>query len=88
MKKKEYTLFIGPTNFLPLGEYVIVEADRGEDLGVIVGSFPWQDYRRRKNVINARSEAPKIGRILRVASQLERSQLPAKNYREKEVLQV
>ena len=73
---------------MPLGEYVIVEADRGEDLGIIVGSFPWQDYRRRKNVINARSEAPKIGRILRVASQLERSQLPAKNFREKEVLQV
>ncbi len=79
----------GPQH-IDIGQFVIVEADNGEDLGVVTGVLSMQQLVQRR--LQARSVADEedadLGRILRIASDDERAQLPAKLHDEQEIVQV
>lgn len=83
-----------------IGSYVMVEADRGEDLGMVVAILSNETFRReqqRSSHLQQRYGAEEEmtdsrdiekGRILRVASPYEEHQLPIKSKDETTVIQV
>jgi len=66
---------------LDIGEFVKVEADRGEDLGVVINACHMQDFavERSNRKIEVKADRPRIGKIVRVATRSERAQLPEKH---------
>eukprot|EP00597_Dinobryon_sp_UTEXLB2267_P017196 CAMPEP_0201113610 /NCGR_PEP_ID=MMETSP0812-20130820/77932_1 /ASSEMBLY_ACC=CAM_ASM_000668 /TAXON_ID=98059 /ORGANISM="Dinobryon sp., Strain UTEXLB2267" /LENGTH=507 /DNA_ID=CAMNT_0047377161 /DNA_START=795 /DNA_END=2319 /DNA_ORIENTATION=- len=66
---------------LDVGEFVKVEADRGEDLGVVTDACHMQDLvvERSNRKIEVKADRPRIGKIVRVATRSERAQLPEKH---------
>mmetsp|Transcript_15380 Transcript_15380/g.22588 ORF Transcript_15380/g.22588 Transcript_15380/m.22588 type:complete len:216 (+) Transcript_15380:1250-1897(+) len=73
---------------LDVGEFVKVEADRGEDLGVVTDACHMQDLvvERSNRKIEVKADRPRIGKIVRVATRSERAQLPEKHRLEMYVL--
>ncbi|KAG8342587.1 hypothetical protein TRVL_06581 [Trypanosoma vivax] len=68
-KRKRVLQFESPTYVSP-GEYVVVGGDRGEDVGLVTHSWTHDDHG-----VNGENWAEGVGRVLRVASALEVSQL-------------
>ena len=80
------------TQSVEVGSFVIVEADRGEDLGVVVLIAP-RDSPLAIALNNANSAVTKAGegelkKILRIASLQERAELTEKAKDEMEILKV
>lgn len=77
------------SNYPKEGDFVIVEADRGIDLGMVVGAIPLGQYYRQMHFGNG-SEAVTIddGKILRVATLRETQQVSLKGRDEEEVFMV
>ena len=76
---------------LEIGQFVKVEADRGEDLGIITEMGRLADllgHNKQDRKIEAKGNKPKFGRILRLATIAERSQLPEKHLCELEAMEV
>lgn len=69
-----------PTSY-NIGDFVKVEADRGEDLGVITDIFPFTFFMERWQEMNLvmNEDNFKLGNILRSATLAERHQLPEKS---------
>lgn len=72
------------------GDFVIVQADRGEDLGVITDSYPVQTFIDRRYAMRAYmdEEDQNVGYILRVASPSETKLLPEKFQDEEMIFKV
>ena len=70
-------------------DFVVVEGDRGEDLGVVVAVLTMQDFvHRRMNDPRAAADNNNVDCILRLATIQERQQLPDKFNAEKNIVQV
>ena len=75
-------------------DFVVVEADRGEDIGVVVEILTMHAFmERRMNSVRAGGPPPdsddqNVGCILRMATLNERQQLPDKFHTEKDIVQV
>jgi hypothetical protein len=71
-----------------IGDFVVVEADRGEDIGVVVEIIPMKTFvERRIYMKNNVEDENVIGRILRLASVAERQFLSEKFHDEDDVVQ-
>lgn len=76
-------------------DFVVVEADRGEDIGVVVGILTLQAFMERRMIFDTQNngssghnqEEQAVGCILRLATALERKQLPIKFQFEKDVVE-
>lgn len=84
-----------PTTPLPnvvRGDFVIVAADRGEDMGIVTAIMNMQEFIDRRLTMSAKSNIQEedsiIGTILRVATLAERQQLPKKYRNEETVVKV
>jgi len=77
---RHYVLDTNASQHLKVGDFVIVDADRGEDLGIIIEFLPMLAFveRQRSMHISLEDEQNEVGRILREASAYERQQLPSK----------
>ncbi len=75
---------------ISVGDFVIVECDRGEDLGVVTGSVKMSEFVERRYLTKASldDDANDVGRILRLATVAERQQLPEKYHDEQNIIQV
>jgi putative ribosome biogenesis GTPase RsgA len=72
-----------------VGDFVVVEADRGEDIGVVVEVLPMKTFVERRIYMKTSVEDDNvIGRILRLASVAERQFLPEKFHDEESIVQV
>lgn len=76
-------------------DFVVVEADRGEDIGVVIEMMSMQTFMERRMSMarggrdqQADQEDQNVGCILRLATLHERQQLPDKFHTEKDVVQV
>lgn len=73
-----------------MGDFVIVNADRGEDLGIVTMVFTMQEFIDRRLAMSAKcniqEEDAVIGTILRLATLSERQQLPKKYKKEEAVV--
>lgn len=71
------------------GDFVITECDRGEDLGMVVNIINLQIYHEHKHqdIKFLDEEVFRIRQIIRLATRLEREQLPIKYHDEQTVLQ-
>jgi hypothetical protein len=70
------------------GDFVVVEADRGEDIGVVVEILPMKTFVERRIYMKATVDDENvIGRILRLASVAERQFLPEKFHDEENIVQ-
>lgn len=69
---------------------MVVEADRGEDIGVVVEILPMKSFVERRIYMknNTVDEENVIGRILRLASVAERQFLPEKFHDEENIVKV
>jgi len=80
------------TQVLKIGDFVKVEADRGEDLGIITEIMNSQEFIERgfrggQSLPNI-DEDYKVRKIIRPASLFERQRLPEKYHDEQCVLRV
>ena len=77
---RHYVLDPRAPQFLKVGDFVMVDADRGEDLGIIIEIITMKVYveRQRSMHISLEDEQNEVGRVLREASIFERDQLAAK----------
>lgn len=87
-----FTLSTPPGLVVSVGDMVIVDADRGEDLGVVTDILPMKTFVERR-IYQQRGAAHDddesvIGRIIRLASPSERQLLPEKYREEESVLQL
>ncbi|RYH13851.1 hypothetical protein EON65_34705 [archaeon] len=75
---------------IPVGEFVVVEADRGEDVGIVTDILSMKAFIEMRHMLkhSVDEEDSTIGRIVRVASASERQQLKAKTHDEQSVMQV
>lgn len=74
-----------------VGEFVIVEGDRGEDLGIVTQAMSMMAFIELKCQMNNSTldeHENSVKRILRVASTYERQQLPSKYYDEQQIIEV
>ncbi len=71
-----------------LGDFVVVDGDRGEDMGVVTDILSMMAFIEMKYMSNSSldEEENTVGRILRIATVYERQQLPAKFHDEKNVV--
>lgn len=78
---------------IKIGTYVKVEADRGEDLGIVYGVVPVEKFRPKQTPGNG-DESSQIGnvsnlkRVMRVATNDEISLLEVKNQEEEDLLKI
>lgn len=74
------------------GDFVIVAADRGEDMGIVTAVMNMQEFIDRRLTMSTKSNIQEedsiIGTILRVATLAERQQLPKKYRNEETVVKV
>lgn len=87
---RHYVLDPRAPTYLKIGDFVIVDADRGEDLGIIIELLPMMSFIERQRMlhISLDDEQNEVGRILRQASMYEREQLPGKYQDELLVIEV
>ena len=81
------------TRDIKVGTYVKVEADRGEDLGIVYGVVPVEKFRPKQSSAEGdeSSQANNISglkRVMRVATNDEISLLEVKNQEEEELLKI
>lgn len=80
------------TRDIKVGTYVKVEADRGEDLGIVFGVVPVDKFRPKPSGEGDESPQPgnvnNLKRIMRVATNDEISLLEVKNQEEEELLKI
>lgn len=75
-------------NSVNVGDFVVVEADRGEDIGIVTDVLPMKTFVERRIYMKTSVEDDNvIGRIIRVASVAERQFLPEKFHDEDNILQ-
>lgn len=75
-------------NSVTIGDFVVVEADRGEDIGIVSDVLPMKTFVERRIYMKTSVEDDNvIGRIVRVASVAERQFLPEKFHDEDNILQ-
>jgi hypothetical protein len=72
------------------GDFVVVQADRGEDLGIVTDSYPLQSFLDRRYAMRAYmdEEDQNVGYILRIASAAEKKLLPQKFHDEEMIFKV
>eukprot|EP01039_Chlorochromonas_danica_P007436 gene7436-8223_t len=72
-----------------VGEFVVVEADRGEDVGIVTEILPMKTFIERRYMMKTAvdDEDSTIGRIVRSATSTERQQLVEKYHDEQNVMQ-
>ena len=72
------------------GDFVVVQADRGEDLGVVTESFELQAFLDRRFAMRAYmdEEDQNVGYIIRVATPTETKLLPEKFQDEEMIFKV
>lgn len=103
-KRTQRTFVLGPrlNRDLKIGTYVKVEADRGEDMGIVVGKVPSEKYLSSRSSFRggmgdmsvmppsgmATSGAPDLKRIIRLATHDEVSLLTMKREEEDELLKI
>ena len=102
-KRTQRTFALGPrlNRELKIGTYVKVEADRGEDLGIVVGKVPPDKHPTRQNSFRGTlgelgpvppppgtAPAPDLKRIIRLATHDEVSLLTMKREEEEELLKI
>lgn len=94
-KRAHRNFILGPTapRDIKTGEYVKVEADRGEDLGMVIGKVAASDFADDKHTAGFKSRGftyhqNEAKRIIRIATTEEQNQLPIKALEEEKVLQV
>jgi hypothetical protein len=91
-KRSQRNFVLGPriTRDLKVGTYVKVEADRGEDLGIVVGKLPFDKFRSSFTAGSGlgTSSANDLKRIVRLATHDEVSLLGMKREEEEELLQI
>lgn len=77
---------------IAVGDFVKVEADRGEDLGIVVDITSSESFVEIRHTAGHRGfpscEQKEIKRLLRMSTLEERAQLPLKLQEEDEILQV
>lgn len=76
---------------IKIGTYVKVEADRGEDLGIVFGVTPIEKFRPKQSIDGEESSQANVSnlkRIMRVATNDEISLLEVKNEEEEELLKI
>lgn len=78
---------------ISVGDFVIVDGDRGEDLGVVVDLLSMGAFIEMKFLAASQGGAldedqNTVGQILRLATLYERQQLPAKYHDEQTVVKV
>lgn len=89
-----YGLHFGAPLNLVQGEMVIVEADRGEDIGVVRGAIPASEYREDRHTAGHRGRGFAVGepkdnkKLLRRASPQEVAEIKSKVIEEELTLQV
>jgi hypothetical protein len=80
------------TRDIKIGTYVKVEADRGEDLGIVFGVVPIEKFRPKQSSGEDEASQPgnisSLKRIMRVATNDEISLLEVKNDDEEELLKI
>lgn len=90
--QKSYVLGPRLTGGLGVGTYVKVEADRGEDLGIVVGTTPFDKYRPekppRRSTFGFHSSGGVLRKIIRLARQDEVDILATKREEEAELLEI
>lgn len=68
---------------------MVVEGDRGEDIGVVIAVLTMQEFvHRRMSDPRAGADNHTVDCILRLATMQERQQLPDKYHAEKAIVQV
>jgi hypothetical protein len=104
-KRTQRTFALGPrlNRELKIGTYVKVEADRGEDLGIVVGKVPPEKHTTSRSTFrgamgelgpvpppsgSAPNGAPDLKRIIRLATHDEVSLLTMKREEEEELLKI
>lgn len=97
-KRSQRNFVLGPriSRDLKIGTYVKVEADRGEDLGIVVGKLPAEKYSTfsGRSSFTAGMGPPPVGspadlkRIMRLATHDEVSLLGLKREEEEELLKI
>ena len=77
---------------ITVGSFVVVEADRGEDLGIVVCIAPANSALsislNAANSSNAKGAEGELKKILRLATLQERAELPTKAKDETDILKV
>jgi len=92
--KNAFRYFIVPQMIPPMSvrvsDFVKVEADRGEDLGVVTEVIPMTTFMDRRFNMNSSldDESFQIGKVIRIASLFERQQLQQKYLDEQSVVKV
>jgi hypothetical protein len=85
-----FTLGMHAPPTIAVGDFVVVEADRGEDIGIVTDIMPMKTFIERRIYYKSASDDDDnvIGRIIRPASPAERQLLPEKYRDEEGVLQL
>lgn len=85
-----FTLGMHASPTIAVGDFVVVEADRGEDIGIVTDVMPMKTFIERRIYYKSASDDDDnvIGRIIRPASPAERQLLPEKYRDEEGVLQL
>lgn len=86
-----FTLAPGASETLGNGDFVVVEADRGEDVGIVTEVMTMKSFADRRLLTkpaNMDDEDSAIGKILRPACLAERQTLPEKYRSEESILLV
>ena len=94
-KHAQRSYLLGPSapRHIRIGDFVKVEADRGEDLGVVCNKTQASEFKEEKPTAGFRgrgvaSDLEDCKRITRLATEEERALLPAKAMEEMQILQV
>lgn len=94
-KRAHRYFLLGPVapRGIKIGDFVKVEADRGEDLGVVCGKIPCDEFREEKPTAGYRGRGNAITqednkRLIRLATDEERCHLPIKFAEETDTLRV
>eukprot|EP01041_Mallomonas_annulata_P002272 gene2272-4421_t len=94
-KHAQRSYLLGPSapRYIRIGDFVKVEADRGEDLGVVCDKIQAAEFREEKPTAGFRGrgiacDLADCKRITRLATDEERELLPGKAMEEMQVLQV
>lgn len=87
---KHFTLPQSYTSPVQIKDFVVVEADRGEDIGVVIDILTMKTF-LEKRALSSNSNSPdeedtSVGKILRLATNSERLSLPEKYQQEESVV--
>ena len=91
-KRNQNSYILGPriATDLEVGTYVKVEADRGEDLGIVVGKIPFEKYKppARRASLGGPPTGTVLRKVIRLARRDEVDLLTMKRQEESELLEI